>query len=139
MGQIEAPLLVRPYLARMTRYELLLVMTAGMATIAGSVMVIYSAMLGEQIRGVLGQLITKSIMSVPAAILFAHVMLPEDNESSQELEKPPRVYEGSMDAITRGAAPAEIAGSISSPSSSWLSRWWRCSTHHQLHHIGGAS
>jgi CNT family concentrative nucleoside transporter len=104
MGQIEAPLLVRPYLARMTRYELLLVMTAGMSTIAGSVMVIYSAMLGEQINGVLGQLITKSIMSVPAAILFAHVMLPENNESSQALEKPPRVYEGSMDAITRGTS-----------------------------------
>ncbi len=104
MGQIEAPLLVRPYLARMSRYELLLVMTAGMATIAGSVMVIYSAMLGEQIQGVLGQLITKSIMSVPAAILFAHVMLPENNESSQELEKPPRVYESSMDAITRGTS-----------------------------------
>ena len=104
MGQIEAPLLVRPYLSRMTRYELLLVMTAGMATIAGSVMVIYSAMLGEQIQGVLGQLITKSIMSVPAAILFAHVMIPENNESSQALEKPPRVYEGSMDAITRGTS-----------------------------------
>jgi CNT family concentrative nucleoside transporter len=104
MGQIEAPLLVRPYLARMTKYELLLVMTAGMATIAGSVMVIYSAMLGAQIQGVLGQLITKSIMSVPASILFAHVMLPEDNESSQELEKPPRVYESSMDAVTRGTS-----------------------------------
>jgi concentrative nucleoside transporter, CNT family len=104
MGQIEAPLLVRPYLARMTRYELLLIMTAGMATIAGSVMVIYSAMLGEQINGVLGQLITKSIMSVPAAILFAHILLPENNESSQALEKPPRVYEGSMDAITRGTS-----------------------------------
>ncbi len=104
MGQIEAPLLVRPYLARMTRYELLLIMTAGMATIAGSVMVIYSAMLGEQIQGVLGQLITKSIMSVPAAILFAHVMIPEGNESSQELEKPPRVYESSMDAVTRGTS-----------------------------------
>jgi CNT family concentrative nucleoside transporter len=104
MGQIEAPLLVRPYLARMTRYELLLVMTAGMATIAGSVMVIYSSILGEQIEGVLGQLITKSIMSVPAAILFAHVLLPEGNESSQEMEKPPRVYESSMDAVTRGTS-----------------------------------
>jgi CNT family concentrative nucleoside transporter len=104
MGQIEAPLLVRPYLARMTRYELLLVMTAGMATIAGSVMVIYSSILGEQIEGVLGQLITKSIMSVPAAILFAHVLLPEGNQSSQEMEKPPRVYESSMDAVTRGTS-----------------------------------
>ena len=104
MGQIEAPLLVRPYLARMTRYELLLVMTAGMATIAGSVMVIYSAMLGEQIQGVLGQLITKSIMSVPAGILFAHLLLPENNDSSQELEKPPRIYDSSMDAVTRGTS-----------------------------------
>jgi CNT family concentrative nucleoside transporter len=104
MGQIEAPLLVRPYLARMTRYELLLVMTVGMATIAGSVMVIYSAMLGEQMQGVLGQLITKSIMSVPAAILFAHVLIPMDNDSSQELEKPPRIYESSMDAVTRGTS-----------------------------------
>jgi CNT family concentrative nucleoside transporter len=104
MGQIEAPLLVRPYLARMTNYELLLVMTAGMATIAGSVMVIYSAMLGPQIQGVLGQLITKSIMSVPAAILFAHLLIPENNDSSQELEKPPRVYESTMDAITRGTS-----------------------------------
>src|SRR3954463_6448768 len=104
LGQVEAPLLVRPYLARMTQYELLLVMTAGMATIAGSVMVIYSAMLGAQIEGVLGQLITKSIMSVPAAILFAHVLIPVDNDSSQELEKPPRVYESSMDAITRGTS-----------------------------------
>jgi concentrative nucleoside transporter, CNT family len=104
MGQIEAPLLVRPYLARMTRYELLLVMTVGMATIAGSVMVIYSAMLGAQMQGVLGQLITKSIMSVPAAILFAHVIIPMDNDSSQELEKPPRIYESSMDAVTRGTS-----------------------------------
>ena len=88
----------------MSQYELLLIMTAGMATIAGSVMVIYSAMLGAQIQGVLGQLITKSIMSVPASILFAHVMLPEDNDSTQELEKPPSVYQSSMDAITRGTS-----------------------------------
>jgi CNT family concentrative nucleoside transporter len=104
LGQIEAPLLVRPYLARMTQYELLLVMTAGMATIAGSVMVIYSAMLSTQLSGVLGQLITKSIMSVPAAILFAHLLIPEGNDSSQELEKPPRIYESSMDAVTRGTS-----------------------------------
>lgn len=104
LGQVEAPLLVRPYLARMTQYELLLVMTAGMATIAGSVMVIYAAMLGERFDGVLGHLITKSIMSVPAAILFAHVMLPTGNNSSQDLQQPPRIYQSTMDAITRGTA-----------------------------------
>ncbi len=101
MGQVEAPLLVRPYLARMTQYELLLVMTAGMATIAGSVMVIYASMLGSDM---LGHLITKSIMAIPAAILFAHVMLPEDNSSSQDLETPPRLYQSSMDAVTRGTS-----------------------------------
>jgi CNT family concentrative nucleoside transporter len=105
LGQVEAPLLVRPYLARMTQYELLLVMTAGMATIAGSVMVIYAGMLGPTLTSeVLGHLITKSIMSVPAAILFAHLLLPENNDSSQRLEAPPKIYESSMDAITRGTS-----------------------------------
>ena len=104
LGQTEAPLLVRPYLARMSRYELLLVMTAGMATIAGSVMVIYSAMLGPQFNGILGQLITKSIMSVPAAILFAHLMIPDEADSEQTLQQPPRIYESAMDSITRGTS-----------------------------------
>jgi len=104
LGQTEAPLLVRPYLARMSRYELLLVMTAGMATIAGSVMVIYSAMLSAQFQGVLGHLITKSIMSVPASVLFAHMILPDDNGSSQDLQESPRIYQSAMDSITRGTS-----------------------------------
>jgi CNT family concentrative nucleoside transporter len=102
LGQTEAPLLVRPYLERMSRYELLLVMTAGMATIAGSVMVIYSAMLGAQFEGVLGHLITKSIMSVPAAVLFAHILLPDDSGNSQDLQQAPKIYSSAMDSITRG-------------------------------------
>ena len=52
----------------------------------------------------LGHLITKSIMSVPAAILFAHVMLPENNDSSQTLQQPPRIYDSAMDSITRGTS-----------------------------------
>jgi CNT family concentrative nucleoside transporter len=104
LGQVEAPLLVRPYLARMTQYELLLVLTAGMAMIAGSVMVIYATMFSPQIPGVLGHLITKSLMSVPASIMFAHLMLPEGNEASADLDKPPSMYESSMDAITRGTS-----------------------------------
>ena len=104
LGQVEAPLLVRPYLATMSRHELLLLMTAGMATIAGSVMVIYAAMLGQQFEGVLVQLLIKSIMSVPAAILFAHVMLPAEPHSEFESKHPPRIYEGTFDAITRGTS-----------------------------------
>ncbi len=101
VGQVEAPLLVRPYIARMTRYELLLLMTAGMSTIAGSVMVIYASMLGTMFEGVLGHLLTKSVMSVPASILFAHILLPE-SAADHELKEPPRIYGGAMDAITRG-------------------------------------
>ena len=104
MGQVEAPLLVRPYLATMTRYELLILMTAGMATIAGSVMVIYAAMLGEQFRDILTHLLIKSIMSVPASILFAHLLIPDTTSSELEGGKAPRIYDGTMDAISRGTA-----------------------------------
>jgi CNT family concentrative nucleoside transporter len=103
VGQVEAPLLVRPYIARMTHYELLLLMTAGMSTIAGSVMVIYASMLGSLFNDVLGHLLTKSVMSVPAAILFAHLMLPEASSEHADSEAP-RIYGGTMDAITRGTS-----------------------------------
>lgn len=103
VGQVEAPLLVKPYIARMTHYELLLLMTAGMSTIAGSVMVIYASMLGAMFNDVLGHLLTKSVMSVPAAILFAHVLLPEP-PPDHEMSEPPRIYGGTMDAVTRGTS-----------------------------------
>ncbi len=103
VGQVEAPLLVRPYITRMTHYELLLLMTAGMSTIAGSVMVIYASMLGSLFDDVLGHLLTKSVMSVPAAILFAHLMLPEPSPEHADSEAP-RIYGGTMDAITRGTS-----------------------------------
>lgn len=101
LGQVEAPLLVRPYLARMTRHELLLLMTAGMAMIAGSMMVVYAAMLASQFDNMLSQLLTKSLMSIPASVLFAHVMLPDEAQSSGHAE-PGRIYTSTMDAITRG-------------------------------------
>ncbi|MFZ9061873.1 MAG: NupC/NupG family nucleoside CNT transporter [Steroidobacteraceae bacterium] len=103
VGQVEAPLLVKPYIARMTRYELLLLMTAGMATIAGSVMVIYASMLGNILEGALGHLLTKSLMSVPAAIVFSHLLLPELPTAESDAS-PPRIYGGSMDAVTQGTS-----------------------------------
>lgn len=103
VGQVEAPLLVRPYIASMTRYELLLLMTAGMATIAGSVMIIYAAMLGSLFDDALGHLLTKSVMSVPASVLFAHVLLPE-RAADHPMVEPPKIYGGAMDAITRGTS-----------------------------------
>ena len=75
VGMTEAPLLVRPYIERMTRSELFTVMATGMATIAGSVLVAYAKMLGEGTFA--GHLVTASLLSAPAGILIAKVMVPE--------------------------------------------------------------
>jgi CNT family concentrative nucleoside transporter len=74
VGMVEAPLLVRPYVERMTRSELFTVMTTGMATVAGSVLIAYARMLGGDYAG---HLVTASLLSAPAGILIAKVMVPE--------------------------------------------------------------
>ncbi len=102
LGQVEAPLVVRPYLASMSRYELLLLMTAGMSMIAGSVMVLYAILLAGQFPNMPAHLLTKSLMSVPAAILFAHILVPEDPDT-RPLPSP-RPYLGTVDALTRGTS-----------------------------------
>ncbi len=78
MGQTEAPLVVKPYIASMTRSELNALMTGGFATIAGSVLAVYLGLLGEEYGP---HLLTASVMSAPAAFLMAKVMLPETEES----------------------------------------------------------
>lgn len=77
VGMVEAPLTIRPYVPQMTRSELFCVMTAGMATVAGSVMAVYVSMLKDFIPGAGGHLLTASVMSAPAAILVAKIMIPE--------------------------------------------------------------
>lgn len=74
LGMTEAPLLVRPYIARMTRSELFTLMTAGMATVAGSVLIAYAQMLGGEFGG---HLVTASLLAAPAAIVISKVMIPE--------------------------------------------------------------
>ncbi len=78
IGMTEAPLLVRPYIERMTRSELFTLMVTGMATIAGTVLVAYAKILGE--RDFAGHLLAASLMSAPAAIAVAKIMLPETEE-----------------------------------------------------------
>jgi CNT family concentrative nucleoside transporter len=75
LGMTEAPLLVRPYVERMTRSELFCVMTAGLATVAGSVLVAYVGLLGADFAG---HLIAASFMSAPAAVAMAKIMIPEE-------------------------------------------------------------
>ena len=101
LGMTEAPLLVRPYVARMTESELFAVMCAGMATISGSVLLAYVAMGVDA-----GYLITASFMSAPAAVMFAKIMIPETGvpeTSSHASVQVPRLDVNIVDAAARGA------------------------------------
>jgi CNT family concentrative nucleoside transporter len=101
LGMTEAPLLVRPYVARMTESELFAVMCAGMATISGSVLLAYVAMGVDA-----GYLITASFMSAPAAVMFAKIMIPETGvpeTSSHAAVDVPRLDVNLVDAAARGA------------------------------------
>lgn len=102
VGMIEAPLFIRPYLVRMTRSELFCVMTCGMATIAGTVMVLYAGIIEPVIPGAMGHILTASIISVPAAITVARIMIPETDAVTDGEIAPPQPSTSSMDAVTLG-------------------------------------
>ncbi|WP_295558205.1 nucleoside transporter C-terminal domain-containing protein [uncultured Hyphomicrobium sp.] len=76
VGMVEAPLLVRPYLAAMSRGDLFATMTVGMATVAGTVLALYASILEPKIPGAAGHLMVASIISAPAALMFAALMVP---------------------------------------------------------------
>ena len=104
MGQVEAPLLVKPYLSRMTEKELLILMTAGMSTVSGSIMIALVSMLAPQFpdTNLIQHLVSASILSIPAAIMYANIMIPSNEVTNFDGASVPKVYESSMDAITRG-------------------------------------
>ncbi len=104
MGQVEAPLLVRPYLSRMSEKELLILMTAGMSTVSGSIMIALVSMLAPQFPDInlIQHLVSASILSIPAAIMYANIMIPSSKVTNFDGNSVPKVYDSSMDAITRG-------------------------------------
>ena len=104
MGQVEAPLLVRPYLSRMSEKELLILMTAGMSTVSGSIMIALVSMLQPQFPdlNLIQHLVSASILSIPAAIMYANIMIPSAEVTNFDDNSIPKVYDSSMDAITRG-------------------------------------
>ena len=104
IGMVEAPLLVRPYLITMSRSELFIVMTGGMATIAGTVFALYSTLLDGVIPDPAGHLLTASIISAPAAVVIALVLIPRTGDEQDDVEVEfDQVYENGADALTRGA------------------------------------
>ena len=103
VGMIEAPLLIRPYLSRMQRGELFALMTCGMAGVAGTVMVIYASFLDPLIPNALGNILVASVISTPAGLAIAALMVPfgpaEPAEQHLVLDDPPM---SSLDALVKG-------------------------------------
>jgi CNT family concentrative nucleoside transporter len=102
LGMVEAPLLIRPYLRQLTRSELFITMTCGMANIAGTVMVLYAIILNKVMPEAMGHILIASILSTPAAIILSLIMIPETGEVTSGRLDPPQVATSTMDAIAKG-------------------------------------
>lgn len=102
VGMVEAPLFVRPYIAKMSRGELFNLMTCGMATIAGTVMVLYASVLGPVIPDAIGHILIASIITTPAAITVASLMVPAEGKQIAGALSVRSPASSSMDAVTRG-------------------------------------
>jgi CNT family concentrative nucleoside transporter len=101
LGMIEAPLLIRPYLSKLSRAELFMLFSVGLATVAGTVFVLYATILEPVVPGALGHILVASFMSLPGAILIARIMIPGDTETDAAIA-PEFEYRSSMDAVARG-------------------------------------
>jgi len=102
VGMVEAPLVVRPWLGRVSRGELFVIMAGGMASIAGTVLFLYASILGPVIPDALAHLLVASIVSAPAAIVVAVLMVPPQGEATGGRLELKSEASGAMDALTRG-------------------------------------
>ncbi len=105
LGVVESPLVVRAYFARMTRAELFQVMVLAMATISGAILILYATTLSRTVPDAVGHMISASLISLPAALLVAKLMVPsETDEAAQKdtADEPGLRFESSIDAIIKG-------------------------------------
>lgn len=102
VGMIEAPLFIRPYLRNVSRSEMFMIMTCGMATIAGTVMVLYATFIGNIVPDAIGHILVASVISAPAAIMIARLMVPGDEKTEGGLELPAETSGSAVEAVTRG-------------------------------------
>jgi CNT family concentrative nucleoside transporter len=104
LGMIEAPLLIRPYLDRLSRSELFVLFTVGLSTVAGTVFVLYATILEPAVPGALGHILVASMLSLPGGILIARIMIPSGEQpENQPVDAAPGLsYRSSMDAVARG-------------------------------------
>jgi len=104
VGQVEAPLFIRPYLRQLSRGEMFIVMTGGMAGIAGTVLVLYATILGPIIPDAAGHIVVASVLGAPVAILFGMIMVPDEKDARTDaaLDDPEADATSTMDAIVKG-------------------------------------
>lgn len=101
LGMIEAPLLIRPYLTQLSRSELFMLFSVGLATVAGTVFVLYATILEPVVPGALGHILVASFISLPGALMIGRIMIPGTAETEAHAV-PSLNYRSSMDAIARG-------------------------------------
>ncbi len=106
IGMVEAPLFIRNSIKKLSQSEMFMVMTLGMSTVAGTVLVLYSTFLNQVIDDAVGHILTASIMSVPAAVLISLTMIPQEAEPTPSEAEISFDYTGPMDAISQGAVSA---------------------------------
>lgn len=102
LGMIETPMVIRAYLARLTRSEFFTVMALGMSTVAGTVMILFSALLGSLMDGVVGHIVGASMINAIGALYLSRLFIPETQEIHADSADLSLQYESSMDALTRG-------------------------------------
>lgn len=107
IGMVEAPLFIKPWLNQLSRSELFILMTAGMSTIAGTMLVLYSSILANVQDDIVGHLLTASLLSAPAAVVIARLMIPETEQSkldstSDKIQISTPNTTSSLDAIVQG-------------------------------------
>ncbi len=102
VGMVESPLLIRPHLRTLSNSELFMLMTCGMATVAGTVLGLYAGILADAVPTALSHILVASLVSVPAAIMLAAVMLPPEGAGAGESVSMQSHYSGAMDALVSG-------------------------------------
>ena len=102
LGTVEAPMVIKPYIARLTRGELFITMSCGMAGIAGTVMVLYGIILKAVVPDAIGHILIVSFISAPAAIAFSALMVPHEGEVTDGKIASDNPVTSTMDAVTQG-------------------------------------
>jgi CNT family concentrative nucleoside transporter len=103
LGVVEAPLVVRAYIARLSRAELFMIMTLGMSTVSGVVLILYSQTIARVVDNAFGHIVTASLICLPASLLIARIMVPGESRTGAGPHDDEALrYDGAIDAVVRG-------------------------------------